>query len=297
LFFTDVRLARMKKRARSPSPSSSSNSSSTSTSSTSTSSTTSSSTAITSRIRAAWQKIEKALASKPNALASLNPPVTEEELITVEKAIGQTLPADVREVFLVHNGQDMAKIQDPVDTLLNNYEPCVVLLPVAQWSTHLDPGNLEPYAEGIGVVDEEEDPQAKKQKSEEEEKPKGKGGKGLISKIENPFSGFVAFATSEVVGREEESAGFFLGFHKEKDSPPQVYPFSFQGMSLDSLEPGGTFVDWFEDAAAYIAGEKGGEGGGEGDVPPGGDEGDVPPGGDEGAAEVPGEKQDEENGS
>jgi uncharacterized protein (TIGR02996 family) len=55
--------------------------------------------------RSAWKRLETWCQRHcPGLVSVLNPGATAEEIDTIERAIGQTLPADVRESFAIHNG-------------------------------------------------------------------------------------------------------------------------------------------------------------------------------------------------
>lgn len=61
---------------------------------------------LTLAARGAWQRLETwCRQHHPRLLATLNPGATAEEIAAVEEAIGQPLPADVRESFAIHNGE------------------------------------------------------------------------------------------------------------------------------------------------------------------------------------------------
>jgi cell wall assembly regulator SMI1 len=53
-----------------------------------------------------WERLKKAAKSKLDSKATLRGPATEEGVTSLEKAIGQRLPDDVRASYLVHDGQE-----------------------------------------------------------------------------------------------------------------------------------------------------------------------------------------------
>lgn len=97
----------------------------------------------------AWKRLEAALKSRvPEIRKSLKKPATEKQLATIEKKLGVTLPAEVRESYLTHNGQtdDADEIVPAKDEWGEGYR----LLPLAevtpeweQWKELLDSGEFE----------------------------------------------------------------------------------------------------------------------------------------------------------
>lgn len=58
-----------------------------------------------------WQRIEAWMAANTDGDLALRPPAQESELVALETAMGRALPADVRESFLIHDGQDMPSVR------------------------------------------------------------------------------------------------------------------------------------------------------------------------------------------
>jgi cell wall assembly regulator SMI1 len=53
-----------------------------------------------------WQRLRDHVRREaPTLLASLNPPVSQRDIVAAEEALGADLPAELRESLLVHNGQ------------------------------------------------------------------------------------------------------------------------------------------------------------------------------------------------
>jgi cell wall assembly regulator SMI1 len=73
-----------------------------------------------------WQRIETFLAENaPPMLAALNPGATPAEIAEIEKVLGITLPPDLRETYLIHNGcadyfffgeQEFLSLQEVLET-------------------------------------------------------------------------------------------------------------------------------------------------------------------------------------
>lgn len=58
-------------------------------------------------LAATWGRLERWLAAHaPRALASLNPPASEDEIAQAERALGVALPGDVRASLRRHDGQE-----------------------------------------------------------------------------------------------------------------------------------------------------------------------------------------------
>ena len=57
-------------------------------------------------MQALWGRLERWLADNaPQLLASLGPPASEAQLVTLEESLAITLPADVRASYSIHDGQ------------------------------------------------------------------------------------------------------------------------------------------------------------------------------------------------
>src|SRR3712207_1422323 len=57
-------------------------------------------------VKQSWQRLDRWFKKHlPGVARSLNPGVSEKQLATFERRIGHELPVDVRESYLIHNGQ------------------------------------------------------------------------------------------------------------------------------------------------------------------------------------------------
>jgi len=191
-------------------------------------------------VRSSWKRLDIWLTTHaPATAASLQAGATETQLVDVEKALGRKLPADFRECFLIHNGQDIANLGKSEDTL---FPDGVLFLSLEECEHHRDGGNVASLAAGLI---EEDDNGNTIPKAPETVKTggRGKGGKGLGRPDACPFSAFLSFASSEGLGREESSTGFLLGF--VKGSPARVVtPWSLQdNLSVPSAPL--DFATWF----------------------------------------------------
>ena len=62
-----------------------------------------------------WQKIEVWLAAnEPELMKSLNPGATDAQILEVEKAIGNSLPEQIKESYRIHNGQSSGDLIPPL---------------------------------------------------------------------------------------------------------------------------------------------------------------------------------------
>lgn len=175
-----------------------------------------------------WTELESFLAvHSPSVLATLNPPASSEQLRQFEEASRIALPAEVRRLYEVHNGQDIGKLRASSDLL---FPPCL-FLPLAAVETHLDDGNLREYAEPSMA---EPDNPAKRQR-----KTKGTG-RRLKPKPKALPSAFLSFLSSEVLGAEESSTGYLIGFFPSSNSSR-----SNQSPSSSSLSSSSSSVSAF----------------------------------------------------
>ena len=94
-----------------------------------------------------WTRLERWFAAHlPEVVEDLRPPATEDELRAVERVIGATLPADVRELYRIHDGQS----DDATGVFFG-----LPLLPLAgvvrawtTWRDVIDPATNEEISEG-----------------------------------------------------------------------------------------------------------------------------------------------------
>ena len=88
-------------------------------------------------IREAWRRLEAAIAANAKPmLKRLKPPATEEDIAKAEAKLKRTLPAALRELYLVHGAagnvfpsaekRDMAYSLIPVKQLAMHYRPCTL---------------------------------------------------------------------------------------------------------------------------------------------------------------------------
>lgn len=58
-----------------------------------------------------WQRIEQWIANNTDGDLALRPGAPEAEIVALETQIGRRLPDDLRESFLIHDGQDMPSVR------------------------------------------------------------------------------------------------------------------------------------------------------------------------------------------
>ncbi|MBA3461612.1 MAG: SMI1/KNR4 family protein [Deltaproteobacteria bacterium] len=58
-----------------------------------------------------WQRIETWIAANTDGDLALRPGASEEQIVALETQLGRRLPDDVRESYLVHDGQDMPSVR------------------------------------------------------------------------------------------------------------------------------------------------------------------------------------------
>ncbi|MCC6998635.1 MAG: SMI1/KNR4 family protein [Deltaproteobacteria bacterium] len=58
-----------------------------------------------------WKRIESWTAANTDGDLALRPGATDAELVALETAMGRRLPDDLRESFLIHDGQDMPSVR------------------------------------------------------------------------------------------------------------------------------------------------------------------------------------------
>src|SRR4051794_35108963 len=102
-----------------------------------------------------WNRIEKWLgANAPEVLGGLNPPATPVQISQAEAALGIAFPHDLRDTFLIHNGQ-----ASHPPWLLDGWEFMSVERIVDEWKVWkdlLDGGDftgMESDSEGYTVTD------------------------------------------------------------------------------------------------------------------------------------------------
>jgi len=210
---------------------------------------------VTSQIKSIWSKLEEHLAKvKSPILELLNKPATDDDFKKFEEKFKRPVPAELRAFYSVHNGQKLNheegdEPQFPENTaLFSSLSDGVGLCPIEQWNTHLEPADIEQFAENV-VEPTDQDKQ----------KPGDRIGDGVNSIA----SGWISFARSY---NYEESRGYFYAYavegakpdakkdegekkKKKADSPlteNQVLKWDFQYETLSECRLQGTFVPWFE---------------------------------------------------
>lgn len=58
-----------------------------------------------------WQRIERWIAANTDGDLALRPGASDAEIVALETAMGRRLPADLRESFQIHDGQDMPSVR------------------------------------------------------------------------------------------------------------------------------------------------------------------------------------------
>jgi cell wall assembly regulator SMI1 len=107
-----------------------------------------------------WPRLEQQLAAQyPDVLASLRPPATPAEIVEFEVATRQTLPADIRTAYLLHDGcmsRDIERGDPNPRSLLEKFGWASLEFMLQQW--RLDQDLFEEFADEPYSYTESEDP-------------------------------------------------------------------------------------------------------------------------------------------